>query len=200
MKFGGILFILGGVSGFLKGKFLIGSLLLLIGVLLFRKSKRKNNNITNSDGPQADTRNSAKKKFIFRVAGTTKEGRQNTIKKIVKDWKENNPEDIYEGFKNKDIESEARDVYEVEIYDWCNIELVPEPDNKYDPNAIKIVSEFGMLGYVPATETAKVKEILKQDYYLSWTLLGGKYKYYDYDEEKVVTETLNYGIEITLSY
>ena len=28
--------------------------------------------------------------------------------------------------------------------------LVPEPDNKYDPNAIKILRDEVMLGYVPA--------------------------------------------------
>lgn len=34
------------------------------------------------------------------------------------------------------------------------VNLVPEPDNRFDPNAIKIVSASGVhLGYIPRTDT-----------------------------------------------
>lgn len=39
--------------------------------------------------------------------------------------------------------------------------LVPEPDNEFDPNAIKIIHEDGThLGYIPAKETATVLSFL----------------------------------------
>jgi len=110
------------------------------------------------------------------------------------------PDDVYEGLTNKDIKEEYAEVYEVSINDWTVIELVPEPDNKYDPNAVKVVSEFGVLGYVPADKTLNVKSILEKGHTLSWSLVGGKYKYYDDFENKVKTKTLTYGIEIYLNY
>lgn len=36
--------------------------------------------------------------------------------------------------------------------------LVPEPDNKFDPNAIKVLWDGIHLGYVPKTETATVRQ------------------------------------------
>ena len=39
--------------------------------------------------------------------------------------------------------------------------LVPEPDNEFDPNAIKVVHQDGtILGYIPAKETATVRMYL----------------------------------------
>lgn len=200
-----IILILAGIGGFMEKEFFPGFILLIIGIILFKKSKkRKSNNKKDKDLANVKkvdySKRFAKNTYTFRVAGVTKEGRQGTIKEIVKDWKEYNPDDIYEGMSNKDIKDLDIEVYEADIYNWCNIELIPEPDNKYDPNAIKVVSEFGMLGYVPANETSKVRKIMEEDYSLNWELVGGKYKYFDDYEDKVKIETLNYGIEIHLNY
>ena len=40
------------------------------------------------------------------------------------------------------------------------VELVEEPTNKHDPNAIKVVVDGKHIGYVPAKYCKKVKDIL----------------------------------------
>lgn len=190
-----IILILAGLGGLVQKNFIGGLLFLAIGIWLFAKKSKK------KPAPTV-IKNKAKDKnsFTFNIAGVTKEGRQNIIKDIVNDWKEYNLDDIYEGLKNKEIKDLNDDVYEVDIEDWCDIELIPEPDNKYDPNAIKIISDFGELGYVPADSTEKVKSIMEKKYDLNWRLVGGKYKYYDEYENKIITETLTYGIEVNMQY
>ena len=43
--------------------------------------------------------------------------------------------------------------------------LVPEPDNEFDPNAIKVVHQDGThLGYIPAKETATVRMCLGEKF------------------------------------
>lgn len=46
------------------------------------------------------------------------------------------------------------------------LKLIPEPKNKFDPNAIQIISKgeiYGQIGYVGREYTNKVKEIIKKD-------------------------------------
>lgn len=217
MKILAIILILGGVGGILDGEFLFGLLLLVGGVFLFKnktktennkKSLKENSNIDTKSAIKVETINnnnnnntkSNKNTYTFRIVGITYEGREKNIKEIVNDWKECNPEDLYFGMKNKEIADEYENIYEVDVYDWCDIKLIPEPDNKHDPNAIKVVSDFGMLGYVPADETKKVKGIIEKEHDLQWKIIGGKYKYYDDAEDKVRTKTLTYGVEIYLNY
>ena len=38
------------------------------------------------------------------------------------------------------------------------VDLVPEPDNAYDPNAIKVLWNGVHLGYIPKTETATARQ------------------------------------------
>ena len=40
------------------------------------------------------------------------------------------------------------------------LELIPEPTNKHDPNAIKVIVDGKHIGYVPANKCAKVHKIL----------------------------------------
>jgi len=42
------------------------------------------------------------------------------------------------------------------INEGDELQLVPEPDNSYDPNAVKIMKDDIMLGYVPAKFSASV--------------------------------------------
>jgi len=46
--------------------------------------------------------------------------------------------------------------------DWnaITISLVEEPDNKYDPNAIKIIADDMHIGYIPGMVAPHVKELL----------------------------------------
>ena len=44
------------------------------------------------------------------------------------------------------------------------VTLVPEPNNTYDSNAVKVECSGWQIGYVPQYETDEVYDILKKDY------------------------------------
>lgn len=146
-----------------------------------------------------------KKEIQFKVAGITYGNIQKNIKSFTKEYKES--EDLYEGWTNKDIlemYSDGDKIFELDIYGYSEIELIPEPENIHDPNAIKVIHEdIGQVGYVPAGKCKQVKKALEEKYTLDWRLLGGKYKYIEYDDDKdkdvVKTDNYDYGIQITLS-
>ena len=79
--------------------------------------------------------------------------------------------------------------------DFMNVELVPDPTNEHDPNAIKVVVDDVHIGYVPEKKTSKVKKILDKNEIiaLACAISGGPYRYikenYDdnddaYEDEK----------------
>ena len=63
---------------------------------------------------------------------------------IYKDWDYN--------IKAAGIKFHQAELSQLYPKDWANleIELVPEPENQYDPNAIKIMVDDLHVGYVPA--------------------------------------------------
>ncbi len=58
--------------------------------------------------------------------------------------------------------------YIYEIFNFCKnqdiVFLIPEPDNKFDSGAIKVMCNNFLIGYVPAFETSEVIEILNNKY------------------------------------
>lgn len=143
---------------------------------------------------------------IFNVAGVTAkndEGKdiQKLISSYVKDWLGYN--DAYEGLTNKEIKEDyyGDKVYEADVFSFDDITFIPEPDNPYDANAIKVIhEELGHIGYVPKSDTKEVKEILKHhEYRVEGEILGGKYKYVDEFEDKVKVNKHNYGIKLIVS-
>lgn len=46
-------------------------------------------------------------------------------------------------------------------FDFKHIELVEEPDNKYDSNAIKVLADGAMIGYIRKEECAHVKDMIR---------------------------------------
>lgn len=68
------------------------------------------------------------------------------------------------------------------------IQLIEEPDNPYDPNAIKVMMGKYHIGHVPADECNKVKEII------STREIMKIYYNADWDEEEW------YSVEITIMY
>ena len=82
---------------------------------------------------------------------------------------------------------------DMNTYEWIprdgmEVELVPEPDNKYDPNAVKVVIGGHHIGYIPKEKCLEVLELLSSGRIerMSYDLIGGKYKRVDedYDFEK----------------
>lgn len=66
-------------------------------------------------------------------------------------------------------------------------ELVPEPDNPYDPNAIMVQANGLCIGYVPKGSTVHIRKLMESGRIVSMDLDigGGKYKdvYEDEDED-----------------
>ena len=58
--------------------------------------------------------------------------------------------------------------YSYPLLNFCKefdlVTLIPEPQNYYDSDAIKVESSGFHIGYVPSAETLKIHEILSKDY------------------------------------
>lgn len=81
------------------------------------------------------------------------------------------------------------------VFDDSVIELVPEPDNPYDSNAIKVMISGVHVGYIKKGSCSRVRNLLNSPDLLkvNVSLYGGKYKYvfvYEDDdgEEKIDVE------------
>ncbi|HGJ3097916.1 TPA: HIRAN domain-containing protein [Streptococcus pneumoniae] len=148
-------------------------------------------------------------KILFRVAGVTK------YKKAVKEACNMIAEDngipeyskYYGDLSAKEIREEVEEyglkVFKYRDLDIFNIELIPETDNKYDPNAIKVLIFDNHIGYVPATVSKSIRKYFDDERYhflIECEIKGGPYKEWDDYEEKVVTNNdLDVGFEIYLT-
>lgn len=148
-------------------------------------------------------------KILFRVAGVTK------YKKAVKEAcnliAEDNgiPEYVkyYSNLSTKELREELEEyglkVFKYQDLNFFNIELVPEVDNKYDPNAIKVLIFNNHVGYVPATIAKTIRRYFdnkKYNFVIEGEIKGGPYKEWDDLNDKVITNNdLDIGFEIYLS-
>ncbi|MBQ9156926.1 MAG: hypothetical protein IJ137_09095 [Eubacterium sp.] len=73
--------------------------------------------------------------------------------------------------------SEGRRVWEY-LYPVSDVELKPEPENSYRPEAIGIYLDGQKAGYVKDSQNTKVKEFLASDYYqgADAAIVGGHFK------------------------
>lgn len=59
--------------------------------------------------------------------------------------------------------------YKYEILNFCKtndiVYLIPEPDNKFDSDAIKIMCNELLIGYVPSYDTDEVSKLLNRNYF-----------------------------------
>lgn len=148
-------------------------------------------------------------KILFRVAGVTK------YKKAAKEACNLIAEDngipeyakYYSNLSTKELREELEEyglkVFKYQDLDFFNIELVPEVDNKYDPNAIKVLIFNNHVGYVPATVAKTIRKYFdnkKYNFVIEGEIKGGPYKEWDDLNDKVITNNdLDIGFEIYLS-
>ena len=171
------------------------------GWKMFKQKKVKKEVFTPPVSPQTLYKN----KMDFNVVGISKTNdKGKDIQSLIGDYVEEQIQaeyiDAYDGMTNKEIIEDGDRIFEADLSGSFEIKLVPEPENPYDPNAIKVVhNEMGHIGYVPAHTTDKVKDATKGPHRLEWQLLGGKFKYAD-EDDKIVKETLNYGMNILIKY
>lgn len=146
-----------------------------------------------------------KNTFDTIVAGVTKNNaagkdRQKIIENYIKDdnFYDKFDKDSDDYWSPQDIKEFNWEVYQYDLHESNTIELIPEPDNPYDNNAIKVIhKEMGDLGYIPRKDnvnTAKFINSHSGNVRYSIDFEGGKYKYYD--GEKIITKWKPYGIRI----
>ena len=146
--------------------------------------------------------------YWFKVAGTT----HYQLSEALKWAKDTEQIDPYEGATAEDIHEEMIDeddpIYETDLTECVEgISLIPEPDNKYDPNAIKVGITINgkdfFIGYVPSDWTEHVQSTLnklkakKQNVALTGHLIGGKYKFLDLDDH-VRTKSKKLGFIVSV--
>ena len=118
---------------------------------------------------------------IYKVAGTSY--RLDSLMELAEENEE------YSYGKERLIEEELtyRRVWKYEFYTGA-AELVPEPDNSYDPNAIKVTLSGRHVGYIKAGSCAHLLKLLREGRIgkLYADAGGGPYKYVsctDYTED-----------------
>lgn len=83
------------------------------------------------------------------------------------------------------------------------VELVPEPENPHDPNAIKVCIDGVHVGYIKKGSISRVKNLLAGSGKVSGEITGGPYKYVYMDEhsEKYEMEngTAPYSVVISIT-
>lgn len=159
------------------------------------------------------------KKLYFNAAGVTKKNElgkdiQSILQKEGRKYCRENYIDFYGGYTAKEIKEFGTDTSEFEdLYlDDKEISFIPEPDNKYDKNAIKIYVQYAEnrdpihVGYVPKEKNVQLKTILENHSItsISASYVGGKIKEVDYcldtDKEIIKNVELTLGLSIQISY
>ncbi len=152
-----------------------GTFMIVFGVLFFwfafllnKRGTRKAGNKMKRSAPEPD---SAKNPLKFEIYGLF-----NRVEDFIALADEN------KNYKLPDEEflekySSGRPVYRYWFNNIHMVELVPEPDNPKDPNAIKVVLEGVHVGYVPRDLCIAVAEKLQEGYRPRVKASGGPYKY-----------------------
>lgn len=131
--------------------------------------------------PPKTAAHAASGELIFPVAGVS--FREKAIIALAEESEE------YQ-YTKKEIIDECFTDYKIWRYHWRKrpVELVPEPDNPYDPNAVKVVVDGAHIGYIKRESCKRVLQLLAEDRIrnISCTIGGGPYKavWEEYDDEK----------------
>ena len=74
-------------------------------------------------------------------------------------------------------------IYEYDFY-CAKIELVPEPDNPYDTNAVKVLLDGLHVGYIKSGSCSHILKLINENRIekMDCEIGGGKYKYLAYDD------------------
>ena len=120
---------------------------------------------------------------------------------IIEGLMDENPD--YELTKKEIKEDGLEDTY-LYKYDvaFADVDLVPEPDNQYDPNAIKVVADGVLVGYVPAKKTKAVRKIMneKEIVKAQCQIYGGDYKVLEYDSSSIRKGSTDLKAVVSIKY
>ena len=180
---GTILIFLSFLIGFDLLTLFIGALILLIGIagcFAYKKEAVK-----------------YKSAYSFNVTGTSYH--QKDIRELC--WENND----YSLSKRELIKQDMIDepIYKYSV-DFAFVSLIPDPDNEYDRNAIKVMHRNTLLGFVPKENTDTVHKILAGPYDVTAEVYAGPYKTVRENEDSdgyvVEKEDQNVGLKITIKY
>lgn len=93
--------------------------------------------------------------------------------------------------------SSGRAVYEWNLKRGSKVELVPEPANEHDPNAIAVYVDGAHVGYVPADETEDVQQLLAVPHFVRGWVGGGASK--KVEDGRVVTKASDINLYVEIS-
>jgi len=85
----------------------------------------------------------------------------------------------------------------------CKASLEPEPNNQYDPNAVKVYADGVHIGYIKKGSAVHVKKLLEEDRIarMSITITGGPYKlaYLNEDDRPMIEkDTQNFSAKLDI--
>ena len=122
-------------------------------------------------------------------------------------------DEIIEGLmdENPDYELTKKEIEEDGLEDtflykysvaFADVDLVPEPDNQYDPNAIKVIADGVLVGYVPSRKTKSVRKIMdeKEIVKAQCQIYGGDYKVLNYDSSSIRTGSTDLKAVVSIKY
>lgn len=146
-----------------------------------------------------DPATSETKTHMHKIAGVT-QYEKNILKLAIE-----NPE-----YRLNKKEIISRGLCETSIYQYKfspeHTELIPEPTNQYDPNAIMVVIDGEHVGYIKAGSCSRILKLIKENRIekVESKITGGAYKTVnrwgdgknDFEMEK---ERTNYGIKIYIT-
>ena len=158
-------------------------ILLLIGafnLFLFSKIKKQKQNEQMAEEPAGDPLEVLKYDiFDFPVAGF--DYNQEVISELLDCENED-----FKLSRSKFVEEVFDRCYEYDV-EFYPAQLVPEPENEYDPNAIAVYVEGSKVGYIARKDQAKVNSIQVDKYEAE--VYGGRYKEVNEDNEIVAGST-----------
>ncbi|HCW3602388.1 TPA: HIRAN domain-containing protein [Staphylococcus aureus] len=145
----------------------------------------------------------------FDVVGLNYADRRENLKKLIKTMKTNGEFFfLYSDLKGEELKEDL--LYKDKVYEISDYEVIPgvflrkEPDNPYDENAIKVMvsNEYANfhIGYVPREHASRLIDYIDNIVSCNAYVIGGKYKLFDFLEEKIITKESNYGLRIHVEY
>lgn len=110
----------------------------------------------------------------------------------------------YLGYTSKEIKEElifSDRFYKYSPFEFSDVDFVPEVDNQFDPNAVKIVVRGYHLGYVTKSKSRKVLRLTtdsNNEVVKIAKIYGGDYKDIDPESDKLRTVKDSFKIRIKL--
>lgn len=132
----------------------------------------------------------------FEVAGT-----QHYLKELLEIVSENPDFDERKSFYAENYFDGDR-IYKYEETTFENVELIDEPENEYDPKAIRVEIDGVKVGYVKKGSTSEIRNLLKNpNIKVTADFHGGPYKDISFDEDdRVEVDRGEYGYYIKLTF